>query len=52
MRTVRQRRPIRVAALALLAGVLMAMATPGGATTLAFDDEINPGKPTCSLCQA
>ena len=45
-------RTIRMTMLALLAGMLVATSVPGGAATLAFDDEINPGKPTCSLCQA
>jgi hypothetical protein len=52
MQRLRQRRPIRWAALAVLTGLLVATSAPGGATTLAFDDETNPGKPTCSLCQA
>jgi hypothetical protein len=51
MRTIRRRRSIRVAALALLGGVLVATTVPAGSATLAFDEETNPGKPTCSLCE-
>jgi hypothetical protein len=50
MRVGGRRRLFRLGASVVLAAGLAALGLGGSRAALAFDEETNPGKPTCSLC--